>query len=212
MRREPFGEIRLGAERPHHGGLVHTGDERVLQRPRGRNAPRTSGQTALADKISRLEECDDRFLALRRDDRNFDPAFSDVEDGIRRVTLGEDGLTLGVSGCPPSALARNTFGSNLDFDFLAMTEPPSARRRPPSHYRQTGNTTASLSVVACEAAIFKRQFFDLHGSGPLVPFDPTPKTSNVCSVADVSVANAADRDGFATSDRSASLRCGWRVA
>jgi hypothetical protein len=128
MCREPFGEIRLGAERPHHGGLVHTGDERALQRPRGRNAPRTSGQTTFADKISRLEECDDRFLALRGDDRNLDPAFSDVEDGIRRVTLGEDGLTLGVSGygestvSPPSALARNASRSNLDFAFLATTE------------------------------------------------------------------------------------------
>jgi hypothetical protein len=36
------------------------------------------------------------------------------------------------------------------------------------------------------------------GSCPLVPFDPTPKTSNVCPVADVPVANAADCGSFAT--------------
>ena len=89
-------EIWFVVEHPHHGGLIHSGDYGVLQRRAGRNTPRPSGQTTLADKISRFEECDDCFLTLRRDNRNFDPAFSNVEDGIRGVTLGEDGLTLGV--------------------------------------------------------------------------------------------------------------------
>jgi hypothetical protein len=36
----------------HHGGFVDAGYYGVLQGPDGRNAPRPSGQTALADKIS----------------------------------------------------------------------------------------------------------------------------------------------------------------
>jgi hypothetical protein len=104
MRREFFGKLWLVEEHPHHGGLIHSGDYGVLQDPGGRNAPRPSGQTTLADKISRFEECDDCFLALRRDNRNFDPAFSNVEDGIRRIALSEDGLTLGIFGYGESAI------------------------------------------------------------------------------------------------------------
>jgi hypothetical protein len=101
-----------------------------LRGPGGRNAPRPSGEATLADKISGFEECDDCFLTLRRDNGDFDPPFSNVEDGIRRLSLGEDGLTLGVFGYGESAirLARNASGSNLDFDFLATTENPSSRQ------------------------------------------------------------------------------------
>src|SRR6266513_649163 len=88
MRHKPFGEIWFVVEHPHHGGLIHSGDYRVLQRRAGRNTPRPFSQTTLADKISRFEECDDCFLAL----------------------------------------ARNASRSNLDFDFWATTEFPSARQ------------------------------------------------------------------------------------
>jgi len=104
MRREPFGKIRLLAEDARHGGLIHSGDDGILQGPGGRNAPRPSGQTTLADEISGFEERDDRFLTLIGDNRDFDPAFSNVEDGIRGVALGEDDLTLPVLGDGDSAI------------------------------------------------------------------------------------------------------------
>ena len=104
MRREPFGKIRLLAEDARHGGLIHSGDDGILQGPGGRNAPRPSGQTTLADEISSFEERDDRFLTLIGDNRDFDPAFSNVEDGIRGVALGEDGLALPVFGDGDSAI------------------------------------------------------------------------------------------------------------
>jgi hypothetical protein len=43
-------------------GLIHSGDYGVLQRRAGRNTPRPSGQTTLADKISRFEECDIKIV------------------------------------------------------------------------------------------------------------------------------------------------------
>src|SRR5207344_2864626 len=61
-----------------------------------------------------------------RDNRDFDPAFSNVEDGIRgspwaKTTWPFPYLEMVT---PPSALARNASGSNLDFDFFAMAESP----------------------------------------------------------------------------------------
>ena len=81
-------------EHPHHGALVQSGNYGIFHGPSGRNAPRPSGQAALADKIAGLEERDDCFLTLRRHNRDFDPAFSNVEDAIRGVALAEDDLTL----------------------------------------------------------------------------------------------------------------------
>src|SRR5262245_47645799 len=104
MRRESFGEIRLVAEHPHHRGLVQSGYHGVLHGPGGRNAPRPSGQTTLADEVSGLEEGDDCFLTLRRHDCDLDPAFSNVEDGIRRVAPVEYDLTLPVPGDGDAAI------------------------------------------------------------------------------------------------------------
>jgi hypothetical protein len=83
MRREAFGEIRFLAEHPHHGALIHSGNFGIFHGPGGRNALRPSGQTTLADKIAGFEQCDDCFLTLGRQNRDLDPAFSNVEDGIR---------------------------------------------------------------------------------------------------------------------------------
>jgi hypothetical protein len=117
MRHESFGEFRLLAEHPHHGHLIHSGDDGVLRGPGGGNAPRPSGQTTFADKISRFEECDDCFLALGRDNRDFDPAFSNVEDGIRRVTLSKDDLALAVFGYAASAICLGEKRLRVEFGF-----------------------------------------------------------------------------------------------
>jgi hypothetical protein len=55
MRCKSFGELRFVAEHPHHGGLIQSRNYGVFHSPGGRNAPRPSGQTALADKISGFE-------------------------------------------------------------------------------------------------------------------------------------------------------------
>jgi hypothetical protein len=49
-------------------------------------------------------ERDDCFLTLGRHDRDFDPAFSNVEDGIGGVTLVEYDLTLPVPGDGDAAI------------------------------------------------------------------------------------------------------------
>jgi hypothetical protein len=99
--RQSFGEIWFVAEHPHHYGLIHSGKRAVRQGPGGRNSPEPSGQTTLADEISGFAERNDRFLALCRDDRDFDLAFLDVEDGICGVT----------SACPMVTLERYWAGT-----------------------------------------------------------------------------------------------------
>jgi hypothetical protein len=49
-------------------------------------------KTTFADEIPGCKERDDCLLALRRDNRDFDLAFLNVEDGIRGLTLGEEQL------------------------------------------------------------------------------------------------------------------------
>ena len=73
---------------------------RYVYAPRAGGAYDSHHRTAgiAADKISGFEECDDCFLTLFRYNRDFDPAFPNVEDGIRGLTLGEDDLTLSVLG------------------------------------------------------------------------------------------------------------------
>jgi hypothetical protein len=126
MRCKSFGELRFVAEHPHHGGLTQSRNYGVFHRPGGRNAPRPSGQTALTDKISGFEESDDCFLTLGRDNRDFDPAFSNVEDGIGGVTVVEYDVTLPVLGDGDSAIRlgekclRVEFGLFLRHDGLPV--------------------------------------------------------------------------------------------
>jgi hypothetical protein len=76
-----------------------------------------SGQTTLADKIAGFEQCDDCFLTLGRQNRDLDPAFSNVEDGIRGVALSEDDLTLPVLGDRDTAIRLGEKCLRVEFGF-----------------------------------------------------------------------------------------------
>jgi hypothetical protein len=117
MRCKSFGELLFVAEHPHHGGLIHSGYYGVFHGPGGRNAPRPSGQTTLADEISGFEKRDDCFLTLGRHNCDFDPAFSNVEDGIRGLALGEDDLALPVLGDGDSAIRLAEKWLRVEFGF-----------------------------------------------------------------------------------------------
>ena len=89
----------------------------IFHGPGNRNALRPSGQTTLADKIAGFEQCDDCFLTLGRQNRDLDPAFSNVEDGIRGVALSEDDLTLPVIGDRDTAIRLGEKCLRVEFGF-----------------------------------------------------------------------------------------------
>lgn len=80
-------------------------------------AVETCRKTSLADKISCFEERDDCFLTLLGDNRDFDPALSNVEDGIRGITLREDDLTLPVLGNGDAAICLGEKFLRVKFGF-----------------------------------------------------------------------------------------------
>jgi hypothetical protein len=63
---------------------------------------RLPGQTSLAKEFVRSKNCDDGFPALLRNDGDLHLAFLDVEDRIRRVSLGKDDLVLAVPANAPA--------------------------------------------------------------------------------------------------------------
>ena len=72
-------------------------------------------QTRFTKKLTKSEDCNDRFLALLGNDRELDVAFLDVKDRVRILSLRENNLILPEFGYrfPPPTLARNILGSNL---------------------------------------------------------------------------------------------------
>jgi hypothetical protein len=110
---------------------------------------RPSGQTTLADEISGFEERDDCFLTLIGNNCDFDPAFSNVEDGIRGLALAEDDLTPPVLGDGDSAIRLGEKCLRVEFGlwFLRHGETPRAHKGHRLHYRKTGAAMARLSIT-----------------------------------------------------------------
>jgi hypothetical protein len=82
-------------------------DDRVRHRRDRRYAMRLPGETSFTEEIVRSKHCDDGFLALLRNDGELHLAALDVEDRVRRISLGEDGLVLAVL---PNAAALADLG------------------------------------------------------------------------------------------------------
>ena len=72
----------------------------VRHRLDGCHAARLPGKAALAEEIVRAENCDHRFLALLGNNGDLDLALLNIEDGIRRFALRENGLvSFGTCRC-----------------------------------------------------------------------------------------------------------------
>src|SRR3984893_18234264 len=55
-------------------------------------------QTSFAKKMTGSQDCNDRFLALLGNDREFDLALLDVKNRVRYLSLGKNNLILSVLG------------------------------------------------------------------------------------------------------------------
>ena len=63
---------------------------------RRRQALRLSDQASFADEFVHAQDGDDRFLALLRDDGDFDFALLDVENRVRVIALRKDDFFLSM--------------------------------------------------------------------------------------------------------------------
>ena len=113
---EHLRKLRFAVKRRKHGRFRDRRNQAFFHRRRRRDAQRVTVHAAFAKELAGLQNPDDRFLALLGYDDNLDPAFLNIENRVRDVSLGEDDLVLAIFQYrfPSPTLARNTLGSNED--------------------------------------------------------------------------------------------------
>ena len=90
MGNEHLGERWLLMDHADNRRFFQAHDDGVHYRRDRRYPPRLPGKTSLTEKIVRSKHCDDGFLALLGNDGDLHLAALDVEDRIRRVSLGKN--------------------------------------------------------------------------------------------------------------------------
>ena len=93
---EQLGERWFLMEHAENHRFFQSHDDGVRHRRGCRYAQRLPGQTTFTKEFGRSKNPDDGFLALLRNDGDLHLALLDVEDRIRRVSLGKDDLVLAV--------------------------------------------------------------------------------------------------------------------
>src|SRR5450631_3121577 len=96
MRNEHLGECRFLMDHADDGGFFQSHDDGFRHRRDRRYTLNLAGEASFAEEFVRSKNCDDGFLALLRNDGDFHLALLDIENRIRRVSLGKDGLLLDV--------------------------------------------------------------------------------------------------------------------
>src|ERR1700730_972680 len=113
MGNEQFGERWFLMDHAENRRLLQACDDGFRHSRDRRYALRLPRKTSFTEEFVRSKNCDDGFLALLRNDGDLHLAFLDVEDRIRRVSLGKNDLVLVVRiNAPAPTLARKDFGSN----------------------------------------------------------------------------------------------------
>src|SRR3984893_9032340 len=107
MRNENLGERWLPMDHADNRRFFQAHDDGVHYRRDRRYPPRLPGKTSFTEELVRSKHCDDGFLALLRNHGDLHLAALDVEDRIRRVSLGKDDLVLAVL---PNAAALANHG------------------------------------------------------------------------------------------------------
>src|ERR1700730_13100402 len=96
MGNEHPGERWFPMDHADNSRFFQAGDDGVRHPRDRRYALRLPGKTSFTEEIVRSKHCDDGFLALLRNNGDLHLAALDVEDRIRRVSLGKDDLVLAV--------------------------------------------------------------------------------------------------------------------
>src|SRR5947208_16690936 len=101
-------------QRPYHCFFVDSKDRALGHRGRRGHAKRLSRQASFTKKIPAPQDCDDRFLSARGEDRQLHLTLLNVKDRVRGTALHEDGLFLAVllTVSPPRALTMDVPGTD----------------------------------------------------------------------------------------------------
>src|SRR5947209_16830891 len=87
IRHEQFRKVWLIMKDSDHGRLLQARNHAFIDRPGCRDAQRMAIETSFAKKVTRSEDCNDRFLALLGNDGEFDLALLDVKNRVRDLSL-----------------------------------------------------------------------------------------------------------------------------
>src|SRR6266403_4280722 len=83
-------------QHPYHCFFFDSKDRALGHRGRRGHAKRLSGQASFTEKIPASQDCDDRFLPARGEDRQLHLTPLNVKHRVRRTALDEDGVFLPV--------------------------------------------------------------------------------------------------------------------
>src|ERR1700730_4713020 len=112
-----------------------------IDRPRCCDAERMAIQTSFAEKVTWSQDCNHRFLALLGNDGELDPAFVDVKNRVRDLSLRENDLILPIFRYRFSLarLGEKYFRIKRGFNSLPHKGVPfSSRKGCPSPRRRQG--------------------------------------------------------------------------
>src|SRR5436309_3521988 len=114
-----------------HGRLLYASNHGFIHCSRCCDAQRMAIQTRFTKKLTRSEDCNDRFLALLGNDRELELAFLDVKNRVRDLSLRKNNLILPIFGYRFSLahLGENFFGIKRGFNSLPHKGSPFSSRK-----------------------------------------------------------------------------------
>ena len=103
-----------------HQRLLDLVKRAICHRSSRRGTLRLPGEASLAEKLTGVEDCDDRFFALLGYNRELYLAPPEVEQGIRRLPLPEDVTVYAAFyyGLPPKDAVKQIFPINVPLFFI----------------------------------------------------------------------------------------------
>jgi hypothetical protein len=119
---EQFRESRLPMDHTENGGLFKAYDDRRCHCHRGRHALGLARETSFAKKDVPRENCDNRFLALLRDDGELYLAVLNIETASAGSPCEKTICSVPYLPMlrPSPTLARKVLGLNVSWDFLVI--------------------------------------------------------------------------------------------
>src|SRR5580704_11262255 len=98
MSNEHLGERRFPMDHQDDGRLFQADDDGVRHGRDRRHTLHLPGKTSLAEEFVRVQDCDDGFFALLRNDGDLHLALLDIEHRVANFALRKDDLTFAVFG------------------------------------------------------------------------------------------------------------------
>jgi hypothetical protein len=92
VREKYLKECGLFVEQFGHSAFLYGHDQAFFHAARSRRAQRLVIQTSFTEKGACLKNGEHRFFALFRHNRELNPALLQMEDSVRRISLGENHL------------------------------------------------------------------------------------------------------------------------